>query len=57
MSYTLSYTLTVSERDVGIIGNALSQRPYHEVFEIISRLNVQLTEQTKASDDPPPQPR
>ena len=42
-----TFTVTITEQDCSIIGQALGTLPYKDVFELITRLNVQLVQQQR----------
>jgi hypothetical protein len=48
----MDFTIKLTGEQLDIIGNALGQRPYAEVFELISELHMQVREQQKPADPP-----
>jgi len=41
----MNYTITFEEKDLSIIGNALANRPYGEVSQLIAKLNQDIQAQ------------
>lgn len=47
-----TYTLTVTHSELGVIGSALSERPYKEVNGVITSLARQVQTQNAAAEQP-----
>lgn len=45
------YALSLTNADVSYLGRLLRQRPYDEVYELMGRLNSQVTAQDQAAID------
>ena len=43
----ISYTFTLTEQEANVILNALAQRPYIEVVDVIEKIHQQAKEQEK----------
>lgn len=48
----MNFTIKLTDKQLDIIGNALGQRPYVEVVELISEMHLQVREQQKPADPP-----
>ena len=44
------YTFTLTEREANVMLNALAQRPYVEVADLIAKIHEQAAKQTEAAD-------
>ena len=49
-------TFTVTPQELGILAQALGERPYREAAPLIAKLEAQLQEQRKAAAAPPAEP-
>lgn len=48
----MDFTIKFTDKQLDIIGNALGQRPYAEVFELVAEIHRQIGEQQKPVDPP-----
>ncbi len=48
---SLFITLTLNLDEVNIILDALGDRPFREVFELITNINLQATQQLKSNEE------
>ena len=47
----MMYSLTLSEEELNLVGNALAQLPYGQVVSLIVNIHRQVTEQTEKSEE------
>jgi hypothetical protein len=49
-----SYTLTLTEAQLNLVGRALSKQPYEDVYQILAVIQQQVNQQQAAAKPPPP---